>query len=356
MASVRQIAAHAGISVATVSRALNDKPNVSPLTRNRVLASARALGYQQQQLVTISDTIALAYPQEIVHSEYGAFDAALLSGVLKGLGAHRVDLIILSIERDKRPEESYASFFRRKGVGGVILRSFDNSRQVAERITEERFPMIVVADRFENSTVNFVCTCSFEDSQRAVEHLVHLGHKRIGLGIHHVRDTDHRDRFEGYKTALEDHGLEYDPSLVVDIVADIRGGASCVRHLIGLSSPPSAVFFTDPTATLGAIHGCHELGIRVPEDLSLIGFDDSDVRYHASPPFTAVCQDAGQLGFEATQWLIKRISGETREPLQHVRPTRFEINQTTSSPSGRLSRIVRNSDGEDERNLDDAAG
>ena len=332
MASVRDIAAMAGVSVATVSRALNDKPNVNEETRDRVLAAARQMGYVKAATTQLSDVIALAYPGEVVRADYGAFDSSLMFGILRGLNAHRYDVTMLNIARDREPREDYRSFFARKGVRGVILRCFDDSREVCEAIAMDGFPSVVVADRFDNPRVNFICTESRSDSRRAVEHLIRLGHRRIALGVHYVRDTDHRDRCDGYREALEDNGLTFDPALLVDLVADMSGGANAVRYLMQLRERPTAIYFTDPMATLGAMHACRELGVHVPQELSIVGFDDSDVRFHAFPPFTAVCQDASMLGFEAARWLVRHVTGESSEPLRSVRQTTFEINQTTAPP------------------------
>lgn len=338
MASVREIAAKAGVSVATVSRALNAKPNVNDETRDRVLAAARSIGYTKPSSIAPTSVVALAYPSEIVKADYGAFDSSLMFGIMRGLNAHRFDLTIMNINRDREPQEDYRAFFARKNVKGVILRSFEDSREACEAIAEEGFPCVVVADRFDNPKVNYVCTESRSDSRRAVEHLIRLGHRRIALGVHYVRDTDHRDRCEGYREALEEHGIAFDPSLLVDLVADMNGGSNAVRYLMNLAERPTAIFFTDPMATLGAMHACRDLGIHVPQDLSIVGFDDSDVRRHAFPPFTAVCQDASLLGYEAARWLARRISGETKEGLRSLGATTFEINQTTAPPSGRERR------------------
>lgn len=332
MASVRDIAAKSGVSVATVSRALNDLPNVNEETRERVLAVARQMGYVKAPSTPVSNVIALAYPGDAVRADYGAFDSALMYGILRGLNAPRYDVTILNIARDRAPRENFTAFFQRKGVRGAILRSFEDSRDVCEAIAEEGFPSVVVADRFDNPKVSFICAESRSDSRRAVEHLIQLGHRRIALGVHYVHDTDHTDRCEGYREALEHNGVAFDPSLLVDLVADMNGGANAIRYLMNLRDPPTAVYFTDPMATLGALNACRELSIQVPQDLSLVGFDDSDLRHHAFPPFTAVCQDASLLGYEAARWIVRRVTGEAVEPLRCIRQTTFEINQTTTTP------------------------
>ncbi len=339
MANVRKIAKNLGVSVATVSRALNDKPNVRPDTRQRVMAEATRMGYELVRRPTNTNVIGLVYTAYQGRVDYGGFDAALIGGILRGVQEQRFDVNIISMHRDKLPREDYTSFFRRKGVMGVILRTFTTTRQICEKIAEEGFPAIVVADRFENEDVSFICTESRRDSKRAVEHLIYLGHRRIGLVVHCGRDTDHEDRRLGYHDALEHHGIERDPALGVDLVADMSGGANTINLFLSMPDPPTAIYFTDPLATLGALHRCRELGIRVPEDLSIVGFDDSDVRHHAFPTFTAVCQDASALGFEAAHWLTRSIAGYERGALRHMLQTTFEINQSTSAPPATPVRI-----------------
>ncbi|MEO1129306.1 MAG: LacI family DNA-binding transcriptional regulator [Planctomycetota bacterium] len=333
MANVRQIASNLGVSVATVSRALNNKPNVRVDTRERIRAEAIRLGYNPAYLRSSTQTIGLAYTGDQGRVDYGGFDAALIDGVLKGVDEQRFDVTIISLHRDKLPSESYRTFFARKGVSGVVLRTFQHSRLVCEAIAEEGVPSIVVADRFDDERVSYIGTESRLESKHAVEHLIHLGHRRIALGVHAVTDTDHQDRSRGYLDALSAHGIESDPALTVNIVADMQGGGSAIRYFMSLPDPPTAVYFTDPLATIGALQFCHQNEIKVPQQLSIVGFDDSEVRYHSFPPFTAVCQDARALGFEAALWLTRYISGVEREPIRRMLPTSFDIQQTTAAPA-----------------------
>jgi DNA-binding LacI/PurR family transcriptional regulator len=130
--------------------------------------------------------------------------------------------------------------------------------------------------------------------------------------------------------------------LVVTQYASAENGANGITHLMGLREPPTAVFLTDPLATVGALRRCLELGIKVPKELSIVGFDDSDVRVHTFPVCTAVVQDARTLGLEAARWLSRLTGGaqDTPERLQMVRHTRFEINQTTAPPPERAVRVL----------------
>lgn len=332
MASVRNIAKQAGVSVATVSRVLNNHPHVDEETRRQVLAAADKASYVRQSQRSQA-VIGLAYPGDIVKADHGGFDQALLSGMLEGVNTHRYDVKIVSIARDKTPHESFGQFFARKGLRGVVLRTFSESRPQCVSIAEEGFPCVVVADRFTEPSVNYVCTDSSLDSARAVRHLADLGHRRIALIVHSVPDTDHNDRRNAYETAMRDAGLPIDPDLIVQNYATADNAANAITRLMGSPKPPTAVFITDPLATIGALRRCLEMGIKVPAELSIVGVDDSDVRLHTFPTCTAVVQDARMLGIEAANWLC-RITADGYdggpEILRLVRPTRFEINKTTA--------------------------
>lgn len=342
MSSVRAIADELGISVATVSRALNNHPGVSDETRRRVLVTADKSGYRPSVGRKPTNIIGLAYPDEPVKADFGAFEAALLAGVLQGVSERHFDLTFINVHRDKHCDETYEQFFNRKGVRGVILRSLDDSR-LAEEIAGDGFPGILVADRSNDPLVSYIDSDSRRTSQAAVEHLLDLGHRRIGLGIHRVADSDHRDREAGYRRALEKAGVEIDESLIVRAEASPEGGALMLHTLLDQEHPPSAVYFTNPLSTVGALHRCLQLGIRVPKDLSVVGFDDSDIRLRTFPQFTAVCQDAKALGIEAARWMTRMLSGEASGVFREVRPTTLAVHESTAFPSVHPIRIVEQS-------------
>ena len=231
MSSMRRIAKQTGVSVATVSRVLNNLPHVDEKTRQRVLAAAGSARYVSMSQRTQA-VIGLVYPEDIVRADYGGFDMALLSGMLEGVNEQRYDVKIVSIRRDKSPEETYSQFFARKGLRGVVLRTFEHTRQMVAAIASEDFPSVVVADRFDDAAVNYVCTDSYGDSYRAVRHMIDLGHRRIALVTHTVADTDHNDRRRAYMQAHLDAGVSVIDDLVVTQYASAENGANGITHLI----------------------------------------------------------------------------------------------------------------------------
>lgn len=344
MASVRRIAAQVGVSVATVSRALNNHPHVDAETRRKVVAAAGKAGYVPANAARrVSTAVGFVYPNEMVRADYGGFDASVMAGILRGLNEHKLDLQIVSVGRDKSPEETYAEFFSRKGLRGVILRNFEDSRDMTRAIATEGYPAVVLADRFDDPAVNYVWCDSRADSRRAVQHLIDLGHRRIALGVHRVPDTDHNERREGYREALRDAGIAEDPSIMVEICGDMEGGAAYISRLLSMPVPPTAVYFSDPLATVGALRRCLELGVNVPRDLSIVGFDDSDIRKHTYPQYSAVVQDAEMVGFEAARWLSRRLANPddpTWKSVRLERSTFLEINRTTGRPSPEPVRVL----------------
>lgn len=330
MASVRAIAAQLSISPATVSRVLNNHPDVDEATRERVLARINELGYVPRIGRRITNVIALAYPDEPVRSEYGAFEPALLSGIMRGLEEQQFDLKLLSIRRDKSPEETYTQFFIRKGIRGVILRCFRNNRATICRIAAEGFPAIVVAAEFDEPEVNFIRADSYPSSRQAVQHLLSLGHRRIALAMHNVPDSDHADRRRAYDDALYGAGIKVDPALVMELPASLSSGEQALDTMTGLDDPATAIFATNPMTTLGIMRRAQERGIDVPGQMSVVGVDDSDVRTHVWPRLSAVTQDASALGLEAALWLTQAIAGSTfKQVCRRNIATSFEVNGTT---------------------------
>jgi DNA-binding LacI/PurR family transcriptional regulator len=341
--SARQLASKLGLSVATVSRALNNHPDVAEGTRIKVLRMADSAGYMPRVGRKPTNVIGLVYPTDPVRADYGNFESAMLAGILEGVNEQRFDVTIINFRRDRNRTESCSQFLRAKGVRGVIVREIDPGSRLAEEIADDGFPCAVIADRSEHPGVHYICSDSRSDSMRAVQHLIHLGHRRIGLGVHSVLDSDHRDRQQGYIDAMTEAGLERDPTLMLRAPASMEGGASCITRFLSLPEPPTAIYFTDPLTTVGALHRCLVLGIRVPEQLSVVGFDDGDVRYRTFPHYTAVCQDAARMGRDAARWLTRALAVGDDVPSFRVHlPTSLSINDSTGAPSAEPVRISHN--------------
>ncbi len=333
MSSVRAIAKSLDLSAATVSRVLNNRPDVDEDTRRRVLDMVNRVGYFPKVGARQTDVVGLAYPDEPVQTEYGSFEPALQSGIMRGLDERQYDLKFVSIHRDKDPEETYTQLFMRKGLRGVILRCFRNDHAMIQKIAREQFPMIVVAEHFDDPSVSFVRSDSYDSSRRAMEHLLLLGHRQIALAIHNVADSDHADRRRAYADSLHVAGLSVQPGLIFENPASFSAGERVVDGIVAMRERPTAVYATNPMTALGIMRRAQQLGLLIPRDLSLVGMDDSDVRSHVWPRMSAVCQDASSLGYEAASSLMQVLTDGRRHAVRKLLPTTFEVNGTTAPPA-----------------------
>jgi len=306
---------------------LNNNPAVREETREKVLAAANGAGYVASVGRRSTSQVGLVYAG--AQTLGSPFDSALISGLIGGLDDAHFDVVILNMLRDKGGDETYSQYFMRKGVRGVVVRTTSLTRHVCEAIAAERFPMIVVGERFEDSRVNFIDCNSRDESRRAVEYLIALGHRRIAFCMHTVPDSDHLDRLAGYESALRDRGIAVDERLVLRHQANFAGGASAIQMVVSMRPRPSALFLADPMLAVGAFNAAQEHGIRIPGDISIIGFDDTETRSSVYPPMTAVCQDAAELGAQAAVELLRIINGESSAVVRRQLPTFFEVSRST---------------------------
>jgi len=326
MPNVREIAKAAGVSIATVSRVLNNHPSVSDEVREKVMAVANKRRYVAN--VGKRETLNIAYVYTGEASLGSPFDAAVLEGVYSGLSDTNLNLLILDARRSRRSGESYSQMFQRLAVRGALLRTTNGSRAVCEKIAEQGFPAVVIGDRFENPAVTSVFCESRTASREAVSHLIGLGHRRIAICVNVVDDSDHNERMLGYQEALNDFGLELDDKLVMRAPAYRQGGEQVIRRIATAIDRPTAIYITDPMTALGAMYETQKLGLRVPQDLSIIGFDDSELRHMAWPTMSAVCQNAYELGNEACRVLSRLIQGK-HEPRTATPIAWLELHDST---------------------------
>jgi DNA-binding LacI/PurR family transcriptional regulator len=342
MANIRTVAEEAGVSIATVSRVLNNHASVGREARSRVIAVANRLGYAPSVGKRVMAYIAFVYTGPSSFSS--PYDAMLMAGISEAMSETEFDLAVLNPQRDKKQDETYSQFFLRKGVRGVILRTTSGTRNVCHSIAEEGFPSIVIGSRFDQPDINYVYGDSLPTSKQAVEHLLSLGHTRIGITLSLVEDSDHADRLEGYRQALAGHGIDPDPKLTYRVPAQRPDGAQLIKRILSGPQPPTALFITDPAVVIGAINQAHRMGLVIPDDLSIIGLEDGDGRNDVYPQLTAVCQDASQLGYEAFAALAQRVDSADRQsdrgPVRLALPTWLEVHDTTGPPPASPARVL----------------
>lgn len=329
--TIRDIADQTGVSTATVSRVLNNRPGTSEKAKQAVLKAVNAAGYRGRASAGLQ--VGLVYPVAGEGAPLRGYEADLAAGLFAGLSEQQAQLTIMHVA-EKHADESFTQFFLRKHVDGVVLRVSSGTRNLARQITAEGFPCVVASDRFEGEEISYVDYDSRVGMARAMDYLAELGHQRIALAIHlHHDDTDHRDRMQEYYAGLERHGLARDAAMVLPTVSSLQGGASAVDQALAMSDRPSAIVFTNPPPTIGGIRRALERGVNIPSELSIVGYDNADQRHSVFPSFSAIFQDAERIGRLAGCALLERIQDRSTAPTQIVMPTMFEVNETTGVPA-----------------------
>lgn len=339
MPSIREVARTAGVSIATVSRVMNGADTVAPDLRRKVMQAVERCDYSPKVGRRSPDTIAVIYVGPFtVGSPY---DSACLSGMVEAMRESELDLAIVDLARDRSPDETLRQFFGRKGIRGAVLRCTVAERRIALEFADEGLPLVVLGDHFECDKLGFAYADSHEASRDAMEHLVSLGHKRIAFASCERDDGDHLDRLLAYREVVDRHGI-LDESLVCRVPAARLDGAQLIRNLLGMPDRPTALFIADPLVAVGAINEAHRMGVKIPEDLSIVGFDDSDTRNTVFPRMSAVCQDAAQVGNLAWEHCVERCEADPRETVASPPPLQawLEICNTTGPAPARPDRVL----------------
>lgn len=330
MSNVRAIAREAGVSISTVSRVLNGATGVGAEARDAVLAAVNRTGYVPEVGRRSASNVALVYTAGV--SLDSPFDAALVNGVYAGLDGSDADLLILDAGRTRQPGETLTQMLVRKGAQGALLRVTTKSQGVCAEVADEGFAAVVVGSRPDDVRLNCLYSDSRSASREAVAYLVGLGHRRVAFGTHVVDDSDHADRLTGYREALGAAGVPFDESLVVRAPFDRAGGVQAVRRAAAMNPRPTALFLADPLMAVGALAEARRLGLRVPDELSVVGFDDGELRHALVPHLTAVCQDTVGLGKAAAGLLLDVIARKHKKPRREARRCWFEVHESAAPP------------------------
>ncbi|MGH3348288.1 MAG: LacI family DNA-binding transcriptional regulator [Nocardioides sp.] len=314
MVNIRDVAADAGVSITTVSRALNGSGRVGPATRERIVASASRLGYQPNDLARSLHGGSTGTVAVLVPDITNPFFPELVAGIQAVANARGNLLLLCQTGGDTAIAVRELTHMRRKRVDGVILvGGLQRDAALAEAVAELR---VVTVDRDTGLDSAWSVRADHHVGGRiATEHLVELGHERIACIAGPADLAVSEDRLAGYLEALEDSGLTPDEALVVrgNFLED--GGYDGLRALRRRRVAFSAVVCGNDLTAVGALRGLDEVGLRVPEDVSLVGFDDIHLASFLRPSLTTVRQPIHELGRRAATLLLEHAMADA--PEQH---------------------------------------
>lgn len=334
--TIRDVAKRAGVGLGTVSRVINDSPQVSEATRERVQAAIAALSFVPNptaRRLSLGKTLTIAV---IVPWFTRPAEVERLRGIESTLAESEYDLVLYNVETPAKRDAYFQEVPRRETTDGVIIISLSPRDDDVERLAHSTVPIVLVdANHPSLAALNRVITDDVAGGRLAVQHLIELGHRRIGY-ISDVLDTpfnftSSRDRWQGYQQALQAAGIP----VRSDFHRQGEHGRYETRRLanemLQLPDRPTAIFAASDTQALGVLEAAQDLNLRVPEDLSVIGYDDIEISEYIG--LTTMRQMLYESGKRGVELLLEVLADLDNEPKCEVLPIELIMRKTTAPPS-----------------------
>jgi LacI family transcriptional regulator len=333
MPTLEEVAQLAGVSRSTVSRVINNQPNVRPETRERVWQAIRKSGYRPhavaRSLVTNrTRIIGMLIPESVNRLFIDPFFPLLMRGATEACNAHRYQLMLSLFTSRSDDQDIYQRVVRNGYLDGVIVASASEDDPLIPGLLRDRIPFVSVG-RYPDERVHYVDVDNISGARIALEHLIQLGHRRIGTITGRLDMAAGQDRLTGYKDALQAHGIAIEEDLIAEGDFTESSGMAGMRRL--LKASPTAVFTASDTMAIGALRVLREVGLQVPQDVALVSFDDIPISGAVQPPLTTVRQPIERLGAMAVDVLVGLLESPPPEvsPIQRmILPTELAVRKS----------------------------
>ena len=338
-ATIIDVAEQAGVSIKTVSRVINSVKTVKPQIRERVLRaiekldyhpnpSARGLGGNRSYLLGLLYDVSCGY-----------YATSVLAGVIEACRAAKYQVVMQPCDYNAATlAEDVTRNARQSRADGVILTPpLSDLSAVTSVLEGQNIPFVRIAPGKHTDTYRSVCTNDRESCASMTEQLATLGHQRIGFIIGNPDHAAVMDRYRGYLDGLRRCGLRLDKTLVVQGYNSQPSGVQCARKLLNVAPTkrPTAIFASNDEMAAGVLAVAHSMGLGVPEDLSVVGFDDAPLASQVWPALTTIRQPIPDMAGQAVQLLLRNLSGEPADHSKHVLPSSLTFRQSTGPAPNR---------------------
>jgi LacI family transcriptional regulator len=319
MATIKDVAKVAGVSITTVSRALNGYNDVNIETRKKIEQIAKELGYTPNMaarslVMKKTKTLGLLLSGITRTSAKDNFAYEILCGMNDRAGELDYDLVLFSTTPKKQMAKSYKALCKERGVDGVIIMGIRTDDPYLQEIVASPIPCVLIDIPLSGKNVGYVTSDNIQGAKCATAYLIEQGHRRIGMINGHKHADVSIKRREGYKEALEQAGIPFDESLVVEGDFTENGAMEAAYKLLFTHPELTAIFCASDLMAIGAMQAVTKLGKRIPEDISIIGYDNIVLSEYCSPSLTTVHQNVYEMGYMATQMLIDMLEGRNVKP------------------------------------------
>ncbi len=320
MATIRDVARAAGVSVATVSHVINGTRPVAPETAARVRRTMEALDYHPNAVAQSLRTRRTHAIGAVVSDITNPFFATLVRGAEDAAIEAGYSLIVCNSDESTQKEDRYVRLLRRRQMDGLLISPVgDGSSEAVQELPRWKTPFVFIDRRAKGIEADAVLSDNIDGGYQATKHLIERGHRRIGiiLGIEGATTTE--ERLGGYRKALDEAGLHFSGELAAYGGYRVEGGQRATEKFLSLPNPPTAIFSTNNLMTVGVLKTLAQRRIAVPQTMAVVSFDDLDLGELFQPPLTAVTQNPYEIGKIAMEILLARFEGGGEGAVKEVR-------------------------------------
>jgi LacI family transcriptional regulator len=337
--TLEDIAKQAGVSRSTVSRVVNDFPNVSIDVRKRVLDVIQTTGYHPNAAARTlasqrSWTIGLILPHSVSFFFTDPFYPHLTKGIAQACNQNNYTLALFLVATKEDEEKIFQRIARKGLLDGVLVQSGHHGDQwIINHLTDAKMPLVVVGRPVHTDNINYIDIDNISASYNAVSHLIRSGRKRVGTITGPATSTVGIDRKAGYIKALTERNVKVDETLIAEGDFTEMGGYYAMKQLF--PAKPDAIFAASDVMALGAMRAVHENGLRIPDDIAFIGFDDLPIATLSNIKLTTVRQPVSQFGFKAVEVLMDIIENGINPPRHIILETELVIRESCGTALGK---------------------
>ncbi len=328
--TVRDIAKHAGVSVGTVSHVINENAPVRERLRRRVLHAIESLGYTPSQLARGLRRNQTRIIGMIIPDITNPFFPAVVRGAEDVAYQNSYQLVLCNADNDPAKERAYLHELRGYRIAGLLLIPSVNSQVDPKADLPRSCPVVCLDRRPAGWQGDTVTVDNVAGARAATEHMLAMGHRHVAAITGNMQLMNAKARLEGFRSALKRAAVEIDPEYIQESRFDRLSGYEKTRTLLQLRPRPTALFASNDLIALGALAALREAGLRCPEDVSVVGFDDLDFAEFIHPALTTVAQPGYQMGAKGASMLLKRLAGAASAPQHVVLPTELKIRHSVA--------------------------
>ncbi len=326
--TLEDIARQAGVSRSTVSRVVNDHPNVRDDVRMRVWEVIKRTGYHPHAAARTlasqrSWMIGLVLPRSVSSFFTDPYFPHLTQGIAQACNQYNYTLSLFLVSSKEDEEKIFPRVSRRGLLDGILVQSGQIGDRLIDRLVASNIPLVIAGRPFHTSGVSYIDVDNVKAAYNAVTHLIQLGYRRIGTIAGPANTTVGLDRREGYLTALAEHGWDVDETLIVEGDFTEASGYQAMQHL--LPARPDAIFAASDIMAVGAMRAARDAGLRIPDDVAFVGFDDLPTTTLFDCPLTTVRQPVVEFGIKAVETLLDLIVNGTKPARRIIMETELIV-------------------------------